>query len=205
MKTYSPVPAFIFLLNGCGEVPSAAPTGSLSAEERAQARSVPSHGDATFILPNGREYVGGFNLVVYLGEGASGDRAQIFGSAVTTGPFGSVGIEFAVPLQLVSDLAADGLDLSMELPQLPVATTFAGGLNGYARHMQLRADPDGLFVATFTVDTIEGDGVLTGDTVEVHVHGRMSGGCARIVNGGDVMTVADVMSEPVCAAVIGSF
>jgi len=85
MKTYSPVPAFIFLLIGCGEVPSAAPTGSLSAEERAQARSVPSHGDATFILPNGREYVGGFNLVVYLGEGASGDRAQIFGSAVTTG------------------------------------------------------------------------------------------------------------------------
>jgi len=202
MKTSYTISVLAILFAACGSTPNVSPTGSLTPEERALARSVPSHGDATFILPDGREYVGGLNLVVYLGEGEREDWVEMFGSAVTTGPVGSVGIDFAVPLQQVSDLAADGLDLSLTLP---ASAAFGGGLNGYARHMHLRADPDGLFVATFTVDSLEGDGVLTGDTVEVRAHGRMSGGCARIVDGGDVLTVVDVMSEPVCAAVIGSF
>ena len=204
MKTTHASLLLALVLEACSSTPSnpTPPSGGLTADERALARSVPSHGNVSFMLPNGREYVGGLNLVVALGLD-SGDRAQFAGSAVATDPTGSVGIDFVVPLDQVDELAAQGLDVSIDLPEFP-ATTFGGDLNGYARYLHLRADPDGLFVVTFTVDTVDAEGVEDGNTVEVDVHGRLSGGCERMVEDGILLTIVDVMSEPVCASVLGS-
>lgn len=193
----------VFVLGACDPAPSPIPSGSLTPEERQLARSVPTYGDVVFVHPNGRHYVGGFGITISLGTDA-GDRAGLSGNGLATGPTGSMGISFAVPLDSLRGFATDGLDLSSDLDPL-LGATFGGDLNGYARHMHLRADPDGMFIATFTVDTVTGAGALDGDTVEVQVYGRMSGGCERIVEDGVPLVVVDVLSEPICADILGSF
>lgn len=187
------------LLGCASETPGAGRI--LTAEERSVARSVEPFGDAAMTV-GGRNYVGS----AIVGVNATTERITLLltGRTVTPPTLGAGGV-IAIPVAIARELSLHGWDFTVQLntdlvfADPEIATFNASGFAGFTpTELRMRAEADGLFVATLTL------GHADGRVETVEVHGRLLGGCE--IGGGPsgIIEVADPSTVPLCDAVIGS-
>ncbi len=191
----------LFLGCGAASAPPVPPGGSLLSDtELGAARSVPSTGDAMITLDGNEErrYVG--SIIVEVIGGATTDVNLTF-VTLARSPTESLGGQVVIPEELATTLSTTGWDFALSGPEIAPPNGISGEalFSAPLDRLEVRADPNGLFVMNMT---------MTDDTGRARTAvatGRLTGGCSAVDEGGSLMRVTDVTSDSRCSQILGGF